>query len=503
MLALVVGLAVIAPIQGASGRVAEPDALLLSPVGAFQQPTYVASPPGDQDRLFVVQQGGVIRLVLDGVVQATPFLDVTNRVAAGGERGLFSIAFPPDYGTSGLFYIDYTTNDPANFGAMTVDEFHASDPNVADPLSRRNVITVPHPNQGNHNGGQLQFGPDGLLYIGTGDGGGGGDPFHSAQNLQDRRGKILRIDPRQDGGNPYRIPPNNPFVGRQNAYPEIWSYGLRNPWRFSFDRLTGDLSIGDVGQDQWEEIDYRPAGLGAGWGTNFGWSCYEGRAPYNNYNNCPPLIASPIRPVFVYQHGARGCSITGGYAVRDAELPQLAGRYVYADFCTGDIYSQILSIPNSQDDTFTGLNVQELSSFGEDACGHVYVMGLTSGNNVFRLRQTDPPPPDCQPAFQLPELTASVDDNFEIHLIYQGQELDGHTLPAGAYRLTIEDASIYHDFHLVGPHVSCVPESECETTVDGTGRETWTVNFTPGTVVYQCDPHAEYMHGAFRVTPGG
>ena len=501
LLALVLGLAVLVPIRGAGARVAEPDALLLSPVGQFAEPTYVAAPPGDQDRLFVVQKGGVIKLVLDGVIQSTPFLDVTSRVDSGPEeRGLFSIAFPPDYATSGLFYIDYTATGT---GAMTVDEFqrNALDPNVADFGSRRLVISVPHPSQANHNGGQLEFGPDGLLYIGTGDGGGAGDPNHNAQNLHDRRGKILRIDPRQDDGNPYRIPPNNPFVGRANAYPEIWSYGLRNPWRFSFDRLTGDLSIGDVGQDQWEEIDYRPVSLGAGWGTNFGWSCYEGRAPYNDYNDCPPLIATPIPPVFAYSH-SRGCSISGGYVVRDAELPTLAGRYVYGDFCTGDIYSQVLAIPDSQGDAFTSLHVEFLSSFGEDACGHVYAMGLAGGNNVFRIRQTDPPPPDCTPAFQLPELTGWVDNTFQIHLHDgQGQELDGRTLPAGAYRVVVSDDSTFHDFHLLGP-LSCVPESECETTVDGTGRVTWTVNFTPGTVTYQCDPHAEAMHGTFRVTRG-
>jgi glucose/arabinose dehydrogenase len=231
LLALVLGLAAFAPIRGAGGAPAsDPQFLILSPVGAFAEPTYVTSPPGDQDRLFVVQKGGVIKLVLDGVIQSTPFLDVTNLVMNEGEQGLFSIAFAPDYATSGLFYIDYTA---VGTGAMTVDEFQrsASDPNVADPLSRRNVITIPHPGAANHNGGQLQFGPDGMLYISTGDGGGAGDPFRSAQNLLDRRGKILRIDPRQDGPNPYRIPPSNPFVGRSWAYPEIWSWGVGPPGR--------------------------------------------------------------------------------------------------------------------------------------------------------------------------------------------------------------------------------------------------------------------------------
>ena len=499
-LALVLGLAAIVFIPGAGARPAEPDFLILTPVGAFAEPTFVASPPGDQDRLFVTQKAGVISLVLDGVEQATPFLDVTSLVGSGGqEQGLFSIAFPPGYATSGLFYIYYTA---AGTGAMTVDEFRRSqaDPNVADFGSRRNVITIPHPGAGNHNGGQLEFGPDGMLYIGTGDGGGAGDPNGNAQNLLDRRGKLLRIDPRQDGGNPYRIPPNNPFVGRPDAYPEIWSYGLRNPWRFSFDRVNGNLNIADVGQSAWEEIDYRPVALGSGRAVNFGWNCYEGRARFNT--NCPPLVSSPNMPVFVYSH-SRGCSITGGYVVRDPQTTLLDGRYVYGDFCTGDIYSQVLSIPNSKDDENTGLNVPLLASFGEDACGHVFAMGLSGGDNVFRLGQTDPPPPDCTPAFQLPQLTASVDDNAEIHLLDpHGHELDDHTLPPGAYRVVVNDNSAFHNFHLAGSNVSCVPESDCKTTVGGIGQQTWTVDFTPGTVVYQCDPHAEFMRGTFRVTNG-
>ena len=498
MLALVPALGLLALLGGseraAAGAV--PQFLILDPVGAFSYPVYATAPPGDQDRLFVVQQGGVIKLVLDGVVQATPFLDASSWIAFGGEQGLLSMAFAPDYATSGRFYIDYTA---AGAGALTVDEVErdAVNPNVADPTTRRNVISIPHPSFSNHNAGQLQFGPDGMLYISTGDGGGGGDPFRSAQNLLDRRGKLLRIDPRQDGASPYRVPPNNPFVARANAYPEIWSFGLRNPWRFSFDRMTGALTIGDVGQDSWEEIDYRPVNLGWGFAANFGWSCYEGRV---RYNTCPPVASNPIFPVFVYGHSGR-CSITGGYVVRDNELTLLEGRYVYSDFCDGELRSQILAIPNSLDDADAGLNVTALSSFGEDACGHVYAMGVTSNgmDNVFRLRQTDPPPPDCTAAFPLPVLTASVDDNFEIHLRLNGNELDGQTLPEGSYRLELDDNSTFHNFHLLSSAVSCVPRSNCASTVAETGHQTWTVNFRPGTVVYRCDPHAEFMRGAFTV----
>src|SRR5262245_31786244 len=261
LLALALGLVALAPLsaRGAMVWTGVPASLFLEPVGAFDDPVDVTSPPGDQQRLFVVQQGGLIKLVLNGVVQPTPFLAATSWITSGGERGLLSMAFAPDYATTRRFYIYYTDLS----GNIRVDEVlrDASDPNIADPSTRRQVIGIPHPTYSNHNGGQLQFGPDGMLYMGTGDGGGGGDPFRTGQNLGSDRGKLIRIDPRQNGADQYRVPPNNPFVGRQGANPEIWSYGLRNPWRFSFDRLSGDLVIADVGQDAWEEIDYRPVQL--------------------------------------------------------------------------------------------------------------------------------------------------------------------------------------------------------------------------------------------------
>jgi glucose/arabinose dehydrogenase len=510
LLALALGIAACLPLAGQSMPAPSgvPQQLFLDPVGSFQYPVYATSPPGDQQRLMVVQQDGFIKLVLNGG-QPTTFLDAHTWISFGGERGLFSMAFAPDYATSRRFYIYYTDLN----GNIRVDEVlrDANDPNVADPSTRRQVIGVPHPSQSNHNGGQLQTGPDGLLYMATGDGGGGGDPFRSGQNLQDNRGKLLRIDPRETAdGDPYGVPPNNPFVGRSGANGEIWSFGLRNPWRFSFDRLTGDLAIADVGQNAWEEIDFRPVQLGWGDGTNFGWSCFEGLHTYlPNFLEAPCRFANPlayVQPVFEYSHSGGRCSITGGYVVHDTEVPLLAERYLYGDLCTGEIRSQSLRTPNSVDDQPTGLNVDSLSSFGEDACGHVYAMGVTSGgNNVFRIREIDPPPPDCVSQFPLPVLHADVNDDFTIHLRGQdGQDLNNGTLPEGSYRLEIDDNSSSHNFHLLGIRtVSCVPESDCATDIGGTGHQTWTVNLTPGLVEYVCDPHRGTMRGQFTVTGVG
>jgi hypothetical protein len=234
----------------------------LALVGTFSSPTYLTAPPGDAERLFVVEQGGQIRVVRNGATLTTAFLDLTSLVLSGGERGLLSMAFAPDYASSGPFYVYYTARSPT--GQVVIAEYRRSpNPDVADSTTARPVLTIPHP-LSNHNGGQLQFGPDGYLYIGTGDGGGAGDPDGNGQNLETLLGKILRINP---AGAPYTIPADNPFVG-QAGRDEIWSYGLRNPWRFSFDRQTGDLVVGDVGQGNWEEIDFVPVGAGRGRGAN-------------------------------------------------------------------------------------------------------------------------------------------------------------------------------------------------------------------------------------------
>src|SRR3954471_12978747 len=291
-------------------------ALHLTPIADFSLPVHVAAPPGDPHRLFVVEQGGRIMEVRDGQKLVTPFLDITPDVRSGGEQGLLSMAFAPDYATSRKFYVYYTAPRPGDGGGsvLTVQEFQtvAGNPDAVDPASRRTILTVDHPTNGNHNGGQLQFGPDGQLYAGTGDGGSGNDPPNNAQNPGSLLGKLLRIDPRVAG-----------------AAPSIYASGLRNPFRFSFDRQTGDLIIGDVGQNNWEEVDFSPAGLTAV--RNYGWRCREGFHANPSVSCTAP---GAVDPVLEKDHSTDGfCAIIRGYVVRDAALGSLAGRYVYGATC--------------------------------------------------------------------------------------------------------------------------------------------------------------------------
>jgi glucose/arabinose dehydrogenase len=347
----------------------------LARIGSFEQPLYVTAPVGDRRRVFVVEQGGRIRVVRSGKTLPTPFLDVSGQVTAGGEQGLLSMAFAPDYASSGLFYVYFT--DKA--GDQRVVEFKRASADRADAGSAREVMKMAD-EEGNHNGGLLLFGPDRLLYIGTGDGGGGGDQHGergNAQNLGSPLGKILRIDPKAAGGRPYGIPSDNPFVGRNGARGEIYSYGLRNPWRYSFDRSTGDLSIGDVGQEKVEEISFVRKGKGRG--ANFGWRVFEGRSRYSDGESAPGAIA----PVIQRTHDQGWCSITGGVVVRDPKLPGLRGRYVFGDYCKGDILSSQLRAGSARGTRSTGLHVESLSSFGEDALGRVYA--TSSSGPVYRL----------------------------------------------------------------------------------------------------------------------
>jgi glucose/arabinose dehydrogenase len=337
-------------------------------IGTFDSPLLVATPPRDKRRLFVVQQGGRIMVMRGGKKLATPFLDVSDLVTAGGEQGLLGLAFAPDYAKSGRFYIYYTGRD----GSENVVEYRRATADRANPGSARMVLKMAD-SESNHNGGSLVFGPDGLLYIGTGDGGGGNDQHGArgnAQNLGSLLGKILRIDPRQAGGRAYRIPASNPFVGRAGARGEVYSYGLRNPWRFSFDRANDAMVIGDVGQNAVEEIDYAPKG--AARGANYGWRPFEGTR--RNFSEPAP---GAVPPVITHNHDAGFCSITGGYIVRDPNVPALRGRYVYGDVCQNTLWNARLSAGNA---THVGrLNVHDVSnvvSFGEDPSGRVYVVSL-------------------------------------------------------------------------------------------------------------------------------
>jgi glucose/arabinose dehydrogenase len=336
-------------------------------VGTFDQPLYVTSPPQDRRRLFVVGQTGKIFVVRGGRKLPTPFLDITSQVTAGGEQGLLGLAFPPDYATSGLFYIYFTGKDAKEH----LVEYHRRTEDQADPSSARTLFIHDDP-EPNHNGGQLVFGPDGLLYIGTGDGGGGDDQHGArgnAQNLASPLGKILRIDPHATGGKPYTIPVTNPFINTATARPEIYAYGLRNPWRFSFDRATGDLTIGDVGQDNVEEIDF--ARKGTARGGNYGWRPWEGRR--HNFDEPAPGAKFPV---ITKTHADGWCSITGGYIVRDRAVPGLYGRYVYGDYCKGELRSARLRSGKATDDRkIAGLKtISGLDSFGQDTAGRVYVV---------------------------------------------------------------------------------------------------------------------------------
>jgi glucose/arabinose dehydrogenase len=350
-------------------------------VGRFSAPVYVTAPRGDRRRIFVVEQGGTIRVVRGGRRLSRPFLDIRSLVLSGGEQGLLSMAFAPDYARTRRFYVDYTDKQ----GVQRVVEYRRSRSSAdrALPSSARTVLTYDGL-EPNHNGGLVLFGPDRLLYVGTGDGGGANDQHGSRGNAQDLGsllGKILRIDPRPAGGRAYSVPSGNPFAGRPGARPEIYSYGLRNPWRFSFDRANGDLTIADVGQDAIEEIDFARRGEASG--ANYGWRPFEGtRRVYDE------PAAGHVPPVIQLTHAAGNCSVTGGYVVRDKTVAALAGRYVYGDLCKGELRSVRLRSGSARGDAaIPGLpKVEQLSSFGEGARGRVYAVSLTGPVYRFAAR---------------------------------------------------------------------------------------------------------------------
>jgi glucose/arabinose dehydrogenase len=336
----------------------------------LDNPVYVTAPSGDA-RLFIVEQPGRIRIVENGQLVATPFLDITSRVVSGGERGLLSVAFHPQYRTNGFFYVYFTGAS----GELRIERFTvSSNPNQANPTSAKVILTVPHP-RSNHNGGLAMFGPDGMLYLGLGDGGGGGDPDLNGQNVNSLLGKLLRID--VNSGDPYSIPAGNPFAGRADAKKEIWAFGLRNPWRYAFDRTAGNLYIADVGQDVTEEVNVvastRP-------GVNYGWNITEGS---NCYNASSCSKQGIDLPVVEYGHTDGQCSITGGFVYRGSAMPEIAGTYFYSDYCAGWLKSFRYDGTATEKRTWSIGSVGLVTSFGEDASGELY---LTSSNGkVYRL----------------------------------------------------------------------------------------------------------------------
>jgi glucose/arabinose dehydrogenase len=337
-------------------------------------PDFVTTPAGDTARVFVVEQTGAIRVVRHDSLLPTPFLDLTGHIGFGGERGLLSLAFHPGYASNGYCYVYYT--NPA--GDIRIVRYTVSaNPNVADSTSGDTILKVFHETYDNHNGGLVLFGPDGKLYAGLGDGGFGGDPSGNGQNLDTLLAKILRLD--VDGGSPYAVPADNPFVGQVGERGEIWLYGLRNPWRFSFDRSTGDLYIGDVGQNLFEEVDVLAAGSPAG--VNYGWNVMEGKHCYGA-SSCN--LNGLTLPLIEYGH-ADGCAVTGGYVYRGTKIAALSGVYLYGDYCSGWVRSfRYAGGAATENRDWPLLAVSGgLSSFGEDARGELYITSLSG--SLYRI----------------------------------------------------------------------------------------------------------------------
>jgi glucose/arabinose dehydrogenase len=339
----------------------------------LRQPLDLQSVPGDRERLYVVEQGGRIRVIRSGQLQAAPFLDISGRISTGGERGLLGLAFHPQFATNGRLFVNYT--DPN--GDTRIAEFHAGSADLADPASERRLLFVRQP-YANHNGGGLAFGGDGKLYIGLGDGGNAGDPQGNAQQIASLLGKLLRID--VDTGAPYAIPPDNPFVTSAGARHEIWAYGLRNPFRFTFDRASDDLYIGDVGQSSLEEVDYARAPREGG--ENYGWNVMEGSRCYRPQTGC--RTTGLTLPVYEYTH-ADGCAITAGVVYRGCRMPALAGNFFFGDYCSAFVRSlRVVDGVATELRTWPGLAaIQSISSFGVDADGEMYVVDLSG--SVFKL----------------------------------------------------------------------------------------------------------------------
>lgn len=368
--AMSVALAILAPlasVSAATWSISVPKVL-----GGLSSPTQVTSAGDGTNRLFVTERRGTIRVVQNGVLKAGYFLDIRSKVSDGGERGLLGLAFDPDFSTNHRFYVYYTRNG----GDIVVSRFTTNTARTAASASTaKPLLLIEHSAASNHNGGSMAFGPDGYLYVGVGDGGGSGDPGNDAQEKTTTLlGKILRINPHGTGAGPfdrYSIPNTNPYFGSKPGLGEIWAYGLRNPWRISFDRSTGNLFIADVGQNKYEEVDRQAAG--ASGGKNYGWSVMEGFSCYRP-SKCP--MAGDTLPVLAYYHGSGNCSITGGYVYRGPTQANLVGQYVFADFCSGMIWTMPHdgSVKTLRRDTSVNI-----TSFGEDEDGELYFVTISGG----------------------------------------------------------------------------------------------------------------------------
>ncbi len=348
-----------------------PEGLTLTPfVDGLELPVFITPVLGSNDKFFVLEKVGQVRVVENGELLDQPVLDIQNLVSTGNEQGLLGIALHPDYQSNGYIFVNYT--DEA--GNTQIVRYQVSG-DVADPASAKPILSVDQPHS-NHNAGMLTFGPDGYLYSVMGDGGSGGDPYALGQDMTSLLGKMLRID--VDNGDPYSIPEDNPFVGQDNVQPEIWTLGWRNPWRFSFDRDTGDMWLGDVGQNQYEEISFQATGQGGG---NYGWRCKEALHEFDLSENCEGKTF--IDPVLEYDH-SQGASVTGGYVYRGSAIPDLQGKYIYGDFTNGYIW-----LATQQDGAWTSTLWQDsdlnISSFGEDADGELFVIDYNGA--IYRLTQ--------------------------------------------------------------------------------------------------------------------
>ncbi len=340
----------------------------------LKTPVAIAQAGDGSNRIFIVEKAGRIRVFNDGVLLDKPFLDIQDRIGSdSSEQGLLGLDFHPDFHKNGLFFVNYTDLN----GNTVISRFEvSSDPGMADPTSEKRILSIEQPYP-NHNGGSVVFGPDGNLYLGLGDGGAGGDPLDNAENTNSLLGKILRIDVNTD--QPYTIPPDNPFAS-DGGRPEIWAYGLRNPWRFSFDRLTGDLFIGDVGQNQWEEINFQPADSSGG--SHFGWDFMEGTHPFEGE---PPENLIP--PIYEYDH-SQGCSVIGGIVYRGSELPEWQGIYLFADYCSGNIWGLIRDNQGAWEGKLLYKGIGNITSLGEDESGEIYL--ITNSGDLMKFTSQKP-----------------------------------------------------------------------------------------------------------------